>query len=503
MSDDLLMTREHRIYASRKEQLRNNLAAIAGGRPYIDLRLHRAPNESDISWNGSNDKNIPSRKGRAYLLNDAGRIAGKFNQYLFANPATRDGIDASFAQDCTTTGMTIGQFWQHVSDLFTGGQWAWLHYDRGAPEIDNETGRPRMRTLAQREAANDRIYWSVYSSSDVVDWSFDQSGRLVWLLTSESVYENPDPFSESISKTVRMLWRRGNGGAGATWERWEQIEEKVSSTAAGSISAPDVPFISLGMPSESPWWFDDVELIQCALLNLSSLHHENLVKTVYPQLIIPQVMAETLEGKLIERYGQANATRVTEIIRELIRGLDRPFIEDKEHSGITRYLQPNAQDLKAIPEEEDRRRKALFDVVGLALFNRETRQVQSAESKQFDHLDTEATLRNRALIMQDAEAKLVAMSAALDTSFKQYVPVWPQDFDVPNTADDVAALVQIGNFVEPTPTMRKILNRAAVKLVDSIDRIPPEDRAAVMDEIDQISEEAPPEPAPTPSPPRQ
>lgn len=501
MPDDLILTRTHRIYSERQEQLRNNHAAVAGGRPYIDLRLQRAPNESDLSWNGSTDKSVQGRRRRAYLLNDAGRISGKINQYLFAQAAARDGIDPAFSADTTTTGLTIDRFWEHVSELFTAGQWVWLHCDRGAPELDNETGRPRLRTLAQREAVGDRIYWSAYGSADVVDWAFDSAGKLLWLLTSESVYRNDDPFAEPKTASVRVLWRRGTGGAGATWARWETVDQKAKQTAAGAISIPDVPFELLGTPSAAPWWFDDVELIQCALMNLASLHHENLVKTVYPQLVIPQVMVEGLESKLIERYGADHGAAVTELVRELIRGLDRPFVEDKEHNGITRYLQPSAMDLKAIPDEEDRRRKALFDAVGLALFNRETRQVQSAESKQFDHLDTAATLGNRALLMQEAEAKLVALSTKLDASFAGYEPVWPSDFDVPNTAEDVGTLTQLGNFAELTPSLRQQMLRTAVKLLDSIERITPENRQAIMDEIEALTDEVtepPPELTPRP-----
>ena len=485
MSNDIILARSHRVYAARAEQLRANLAAIAGGRPYIDIRLHRAPNESDLSWNGSTDGAVPGRKRRAYLINDAGRIAGKINQYLFAKPVLRDGIDEAFEADTTTTGLSVSRFWENVSETFTGGQCVWLHADRGAPEMDAATRRPRARTIAQREAAGDRVYWSAYFPTDVVDWSFDAQGRMLWVLTVEDYYRNDDPFAEPVEVKARMLWRAA--ATGATWERWEaDARGKATQTGSGAISMPDVPFVALGTPSASPWWFDDVEMVQAALLNLSSLHHENLVKTVYPQLIIPQVMAEGLEAKIVERLGLQNGAHVAELVRELVRGLDRPFVEDAEHSGITRYLTPSAADLSAIPTEEDRRRRALFDMVGLALFNRESRQVQSAESKQFDHLDTEATLRNRALLLQDAETKLVALSARLDSTFSKYSPIWPQDFDVPSTAEDVAALTQLANMAEIPPTMARAVLKAGVKLLDSIERITPEDRKAILDEIEAL-----------------
>ena len=79
------------------DQIRYNLLAISGGRPYIDARLQRAPNESNLSWHGSQTDQIPGRKQRAFLINDAGRVAAKIEQYLFARPVARDGIDEAFA----------------------------------------------------------------------------------------------------------------------------------------------------------------------------------------------------------------------------------------------------------------------------------------------------------------------------------------------------------------------------------------------------------------------
>jgi hypothetical protein len=202
-------------------------------------------------------------------------------------------------------------------------------------------------------------------------------------------------------------------------------------------------------------------------------------------------MIEGLEAKLVERIGMDKGSRVTEVVREIIRGMDRPFVESSEDNGLTRYLQPSNSELKALPEEEDRRRKQLFDIAGLALFNRESRQVQTAESKQFDHLDTASTLRNRAHLLQEAEEKLVALSKALDTSFAVYEPVWPQDFDIPNTSEDVMALTQLANFTELPGLMKRQILKAALKLLDQIEGINDEDRKAILEEIEAMTVDGP------------
>jgi len=488
MSKKLLMTRTHKYYAARMDQIRYNLLAAAGGKPYIEARLHRAPNESDVSWLGAGTDGIPGRKQRAFLINDAGRVSSKIEQYLFAVDAKRDGIDGEFSDDVTTTGLTISSYWREVCSLFTAGQWVWLQVDRGAPVVDPSTAQPTQRTLAQREASGDRVYWSMWPSTDVVDWSFDTAGNLLWLLCEDTEYVNADPTEEAKDVKVRKLWRRGQGAAGATWERYSEDKGESALLSSGSISAQEIPFVLLGIPSAKPWWFDDVEMIQCALLNIGSLNHENLVKTVYPQLVVPASMVQSLEAKLVEQYGTNRGQGVVEVVREIIRGLDRPFVESSEDNGLTRYLQPNAADLKALPEEEDRRRRHLFDAAGLALFNKESRQVQTVESKQFDHLDTASTLANRALLLQEAERKMVALSKAIDADFKEYDPIWPHEFDVPKTSDDVAALTQIANFMELPVSMKKQVLHAAVKLLDQIERIPDDARKLIIEEIDAMQE---------------
>lgn len=481
MPDNLIATRSHRIHAARAGQLTNNLLAWKGGRPYIDARLHRAPNESDLSWDGDSSVGLTGRKNRAYLVNDAGRISQKITQYLFGKDAEREGIDPAFSTDVTTTKLTIRSFWEMVSEEFTAGQWVWLQADRGAPEIDPATGTIMPRSRAQKRQSGDRVYWNIWTSIEVVDWCFDANGRLLWLLTAEALYENSDPFKDSKLTQIRTLWQAQ--ATGCTFTRYK-LDKDLTVLESGSISIPDVPFVLLGSPSTDPWWFDDVEMIQGALLNLESLHYENLVKTVYPQLVIAETMLEKLQTNLFQRYGTDKGEKIVEIVKELIRGPDRPFVESSEDSGITRYLQPSAQDLKAIPDQQDRLRRQLFDMVGLALFNRETRQVQSAASKQFDHLDIEATLQNRSLLMQETEQHLIALSKRLDPDFVEYTATWPQTFSVPNTSEDVASLTQLANIAELPPSMSKRVLKTAVALLDDIDHIPPDERQTILDEIE-------------------
>ena len=163
--------------------------------------------------------------------------------------------------------------------------------------------------------------------------------------------------------------------------------------------------------------------------------------------------------------------------------------ESAEESGITRYIQPNATDLKAIPETIRDGRAALFESVGLALFNREQRQIQTAESKAFDHLDTAATLRQRANLLEAAERRSVGLLQAADPAFRAYEPVWNKDFDVPDATGDAQALLQVGNIPGLTLTQRKALLRAATAVLDAVAPLSQDDRRAIDAEIDGLTDD--------------
>lgn len=441
----LIFNRENPVYKDRAQQIYLNSLAVSGGRPYIDARLVRSPNESDISWTGKNSStNLGSgRKDRAVYINDAGRISQKINSYIFSELTERETSDPDFIADVTKSGLSINQYFYDVSESLTTAGWVWLCVDKGAPQIDPQTGEAMIRSVA--EARNDRVYWSYYPALSVPDWSFDSNGNLKWLITEDKLYDNSDPTKEGRYLKTRTLWE--SNPLGATYKQFVETRKGINVINYGSISLPYIPFILVGNICSKPCWFDDVELINAQLMNLDSLHTENLIRTVFPQLVIGSQMLENIETKLVERSGSSNGSRIIELVREVVRGLDNPIIESSDENGITRFIVPGASDLDAIPTEIKRKRNLLFDSVGLSLFNKETRQIQTAESKAFDHLDTEHTLRTRVNKLEEAEVKLIKLSKALDNNFNTWEPKWNRSFSVPDIKESVDALQKISSLI--------------------------------------------------------
>lgn len=411
------MTRAHKIYEARVDQLMLNFLAQAGGKPYTEVALQRYPNESNASWSGSSG--ISGRMSRCSCINDAGRISQKINQFLFSRKISRYGVNEDWSNNVNSKGTSINDFWESVSDNLTAGQWVWLKADRMS--YDGE------RSLAERPDY-DQVRWTAYPSTSVPDWSFAEDGSLKWIIVEEDEYINNDPLAEATTRTVRYLWQVQDSIV--TWQKYIGVKGKPVLLNEGTVSGKKIPFVLVGEPSDGVWWYDTVESVVSGILNLESSNTENTVRTVFPSLVMSKAAFENLEVKLMERLGSSDGKQIVELAREVVRSIDVPLIESAEERNITRYLMPDPAALGFIPGEIKRKRAELFESVGLNLFNAERKTVESAEARKFSFLDVNATLAHRANVLQTAERKLINVSAELDSQFDVYEVVWPSDYSV-------------------------------------------------------------------------
>jgi hypothetical protein len=498
-TDNLTATifkRECSVYKERKQQWKHNLLAIQGGRAYIDARLCRFPNESDYSWTGNQTfagvtnpvEGAIGRKDRAALINDAGRIAGKINQYLFKTGASREGIDHSFELDVDGSGAHINRFFEDASEMLTANGFFWVQVDRAAPKRDAE-GNEVSRTLAEKLQDKDRPKWRIWSPLSIPAWKFGADGKLDWLILETGICLDSDPRKEEQEAKLRTLFERTSDGVLIS-EFCDKPDFGLELRQRQKLSVPEIPFIAVGNSSAVSWWFDDVEQAQAQMLNLDSLHAESMIKSVYPQPVFPSSVLSALESRLIEEGAsdsRGNVSKVT-IVREITRGLENPIFEAPEDKGISRHIMPDPEAMKIIPAELARKRALLFDNAGLALFNKETRQVQTAESKQFDQLDTESTLKNRSLIMQETEQRLIDLSVLIDSTFKAYTPVWPSSFDVVDTLAASQSIQLLMNLPGLTLSMRKLAMHGVLRTLEELGGSNPELISSAKVEIDSIQD---------------
>lgn len=486
-------SRFHAYHAARSSQLGINSLGYHGGKAYIDGRLSRFPAESDLDWLGDATKGIPGRRDRAVLINHLGRITDKLNQYTFQTQPTREGADPSFLVDATATGVSLDALMETVSRHVSLHRWAWILVDRpGAPV--GADGKHETQTVADKAANGDRVYWSALEAGQVVDWRFGVGGRLLWIITEETVYQQGDVTEAARMVTRRVLWQPG--------KRTTYSKENATQLEAVDTGFAEVPVIAVGEPSPLPHWADDVERIQRSIMDLQSAYDAALFDSVYAQRVLP---ADALETLMRLRPDTPFDAAVGLTLSQKI-----PILESQQSQGISRFIQPT-RDMEIIRAEMDARVKDLRETVGLAL-QQESKDIASGEALAWMHLDPEAALRARARMLEEAETKAVAMSKRVDGTFTAYEPKYARKFDVSDFRADIDAIIAIKGTDLPDTAARKLtlalIRRAASGLRDV--NFSPEEWKAVEAEVAKM-EFAPvpptafnsPDPGAGPQPPAQ
>lgn len=166
----------------------------------------------------------------------------------------------------------------------------------------------------------------------------------------------------------------------------------------------------------------------------------------------------------------------------MVRGLQFPILEDVESKGLTRFLTPNSNDIEAIRREIIRRRKELFDVVGMMLA-KDTKSSESAEVKAWDRLDPQAVLAERAQALEEAETRAVAISKELDSTFREYKPKYLREFDISDMKEDFENLVTLSNMKLPESACQETMI-AAVHQLNKLRKIDPERFEEIFEDIE-------------------
>ena len=464
------LTRQHEIYRERHDQIERNQMAANGGVAYIKKRLTRHLNESNLSWEGTKVVNgqivkvTEGRPERTCLVNDAARIVNKFTQYLFQTQAKRDGVNDDWKQNAYGGTKSLTELWIDVNNRLTTSQWVWLQVDHTAP-----IGSSASLTEYDVKINGYRVVWRMWDALSVPDWYFGNDGKLNYIIVRSFVYDNSNPAAEPITYELRTLFYR-NGGKVFISE-FSDKPEFVKRTDVELSGISEIPFVLVGTPSKDGWWFDDIEMIQARCLNLGSTGDEYIGKIVYPQWVLPASILNDPTSKLVEVSNDDGSRKISGVGLEITRSWEIPIFEGPEDKSITRNVPLDTAGLKIIPERIAELRKELYKMAGLALFN-EQRQIQTAESKQFDHLDTSSTLKTRATLLQESEARMVEISVMFDPGFAKYEPIWPDDFDVSDFATVMGAITQMANLPDQTLGMRKKAMLAASNEMSKVCKFP-------------------------------
>ena len=481
--EEIFATRHHRTIDQRARKLHQNLLVLRGGRPYIAERLARFPAESTVDWTGSGsfvDENrfekvgkidMEGRQGRAYLVNHARRIADKITQYVFAEPPEREGVPDEMNADITREGVSLNNFMGEVLRTLVATKWCWIGIDSPKTGINISQAEAREKAI--------RPYWVVYDPLQVVDWRRQPNGELEWIITEGIKWDNPNPFALAEEKTIRRLWRPG------VMEEWEikfspsGMFESAKRIDVTELAFKKIPFVPVGEISEHPHWYDDVEDIQRAIMDLESCLDTLFHKVVFAQVVLPSSVGDDLAG---EAHGQDIAKQVGAIM-----GYCNAILESHQEKGITRYIGPSGAAISKIQDELSRKREIMFDTVGLHLGFQKNFS-ESPEVKAFDQLDPQAVLRNYAQQIGEAERRAWDLTQMIDPSVRDVKTTYATRFHVSDLFEDFKSLILV-NQVDAPDSLRKLTLNAIVDSMLQILRsqVAPNVIEAIRRDIDGFS----------------
>ena len=481
----LIAERRHRILADRKAQLEINLLGLEGGRPYVKQRLSRFAGESKAEWEGDKRKDgstVTGRRDRAHNIPHLSRITNKLNEWIFSTPVKRTAADPLVIADITTDGDSVSSVMKDANRYLSATGWCWIGLN--APN----TGGGE-RTVSEIEKAKLRPYWNIYSALEVVDWSISATGDILWLLTESTTYENADPKTKATKRKIRLLWERagmatdgqGNKSPFATVTRFTYKPDDDNTIEKGEMypltGITGVPFVLVGKISDKPHAFDDLESINKTILDLESCNDENFYHAMFPQRYIPLSAIENVKEQF-----QVNAEEAV----GMLFGLGYPIMIGPEDTAPG-FITPDSAAMGKIREEIKERKRELYDAVGL-MIAKETRQVESAEAKAWDHIDVEMFLKERAQILQEAETRAVAIHKEWDPRLKEWSPEYHTEYDIPNFKEEMEALVLGEQIAQPIELVRLRLRRLvelyAKRLAGGFD---PDEEAILAEAIENFT----------------
>ena len=415
--NQIIFNRRHPEYRANLAGWERARAAYSGGEEYIDSALIRHISEIDVEFS--------ERRRRAYYFNYPRAIAQRITQYVFSSEPLRCNAVPELVEDFDRTGRRTSEVMRQLSTMLNvyGRAWLWV-------ESPCFSGKKSLIEAKQEQL---RPFCRAVSPFDVTDWSYADDGKLQWAIINERLYCNDDPFADAFSVRRVRLYSRDS------WRIFELTSDVVSEVASGENCTGEVPIIPVTEPDGfgifSRHWFEDVVRISEAILNNESEAQMNVVKQMFGMLVVSEAFfrgARQLSGG--ENPGFASTVARSAAI-----------VESSEEKGISRYISPSGVASSVIRSENLALKKELYDVVGLAVQN-QSREAQTAESKEWDFQNVCQFLSARADILEQAETSAWRMMQKFDSSVTVPDVIYNRKFAVRDLTGAISGLLQLSTL---------------------------------------------------------
>jgi len=470
---NLVFTRRNPEYIANESLWKRLNLAYSGGETYIKKALIRHLSELVLEFE--------ERQDRAYYFNYVRRIPTRITEFILAQNPVRAVADEEIVADFDRYGNRVNSVmrqWEILTLLYGS---SWMLVDSPPTELD-EDGAPLKKDISQKKSEKLRPYGMALSPLCVTDWSYGKDGELDWVIVASTERVASDPYTEPELTNLRTLWTR------EYWQVFKQLDKQTAISVGDQVphSLGAVPLIRRlkveTTAMDSKHWMEDVLRISDAILNNESECQINIVKQVFGLLVIP----ESFTQKQADIQPQSG----TDVINKgetWGKALSRSFAvtEDEAENGITRYISPDGIITAAIESSNDRLKRELYDIIGLAVRD-QTTQRESAESKAWDNQAVSAFLQTEADSLEEAEIKTWEMFNKWDSSIAVPEVNYNRDFNVQEFQASMLAITEILGMGVGEKFQKRAM-QTALGLLDRIEKISPEDKAEIKKEIETLT----------------
>lgn len=481
-----VVARRHPDYKESIEHWRFCEMAYRGGRAYVCK-------DNVFQFYKEGPGEFSERLKRTYRVNHVKRVVETINQYLFKQRPQRSA----------SAPYQLIDFWARATkrgdsmDVFSKQIDLWLSVFGIVYAV---VDRPAQ--VVGRRVEEKLPYSYIVFPTHVFDASYDDDGRLNWILIAEDYRDDNDPTIDDGETKVRIrLW---------TKDEWYLFAIKDTSGDYSLVDAgehglgvvPVVPIVESASSSKyaPAALISDISYMDRTLANYGSLLDQILYEQTYSQLVMPA------EGVL---PGTKPADQLIAAAKQRI------FLyaggSDANRPG---YISPDASQATLIMEAIDRLKREIYASTGTDAGDANSssmskgREYASGKVRAMDHSAVENMLLNKAQGLEKAEddiARLVLMW--MGQGDVEVLPDWvryPMKFDVRGLVGDLEIALQLNEIAPPAEVMRlhmigmaeKLFPRldpsAMLKLVDAIDAWTPaySAQAAISDREVSVSEDA-------------
>lgn len=468
-----------------------------GGRQWFVNNVHKYIKEGD--------REFELRRERSFRFNHTREVVNLLTKYLYKEGAIRNMDNAP---DC------IKKYWCH--SMLYGGDIntlmkaacsqssitgdAWIITDTTADEAIN---------TVSENGGKDRVYSYIVKPQDMLDFAYDSTGDLAWILFRVASRDDQDPFvSDPTIRENYIIWTKTN-----FYVMQEVIikqEYGVTSSAAmsyglgtpdsvykpkfrliksgenkiGVIPAVRVPHIQDGNVYCKNGLIDDIVYLDRANANYCSNLDAIIQDQTFSQLVMPASGLDTGSAQ------EGDAER-----KILDMGTKRIFTYSSDATVGPNFISPDASQAKLIIEVMQTIVNEIYHSIGLAGERTSTdngigSQSSSGAAKAYDFDRLNAMLKSKADIMELVENQLVNMvllwngqkvidnSENDDNTLVKYPDTYdvrglPDEFDIAQNlmvvqAPDTVRRQQMTNLVEKLfPKLKQGLRDEMTKDIQS------------------------------------